>query len=206
MLLFYQLTSGTPEVCQLLADMAEKDKLVLCRPLYVSTKKTKNNRAALRQCSSTYGSKGQRSAAVGTVVLTNTSGRPVCCKQTKKVLLPQDEKRLPRTERPTHPPRTTQRTLHPPTDQGILGLVHSAERRPCSNVHLSFNNQQQHARLGDNRDATHTQVARDPGTRGTRGPGNPALKIPRFSRDESGATPRKVAGVPVPIFGAGAQP
>ena len=38
----------------------------------------------------------------------------------KKVHLPQDEKRLPRTERPTHPPRTTQCTLHPPTDQTFI--------------------------------------------------------------------------------------
>ena len=37
----------------------------------------------------------------------------------KKVHLPQDEKRLPRTERPTHPPRTTPCTLHPPTDQTV---------------------------------------------------------------------------------------
>ena len=37
--------------------------------------------------------------------------------ETKKVHLPQDAKRLPRTERPTHPPRTTQGTLHLPTDQ-----------------------------------------------------------------------------------------
>ena len=35
----------------------------------------------------------------------------------KEVNLPKDEKRFPRTERPTHPPRTTQCTLHPPTDQ-----------------------------------------------------------------------------------------
>ena len=33
----------------------------------------------------------------------------------KRVHLPQDAKRLPRTERPTHPPRTRQCTLHPPT-------------------------------------------------------------------------------------------
>ena len=31
----------------------------------------------------------------------------------KMVHLPQDEKRLPRTERPTHPPRMTQCTLRP---------------------------------------------------------------------------------------------
>ena len=55
---------------------------------------------------------------MGTVVLwsTTTSGRPIFYIK-KKVHLPQDEKRLPRTERPTHPPRTTQCTLHPPTDQ-----------------------------------------------------------------------------------------
>ena len=35
----------------------------------------------------------------------------------KKVHRPQDEKRVPRTERPIHPPRTTQCTLRPPTDQ-----------------------------------------------------------------------------------------
>ena len=41
-------TCGTPEVCQLPAGMAEKNKLVLY-PLYVILKKQYNNRAAVRQ-------------------------------------------------------------------------------------------------------------------------------------------------------------
>ena len=40
-------------------------------------KKQNNNRAAVRQCSRMCGSKGQRSAAVGTVVIPSISGRPV---------------------------------------------------------------------------------------------------------------------------------
>ena len=39
--LLCSFTSGTPEVCQLPAGMADKNKLVLYHPLYVSTKKTK---------------------------------------------------------------------------------------------------------------------------------------------------------------------
>ena len=69
--LYYVKTSGTPKVCQLLAGMADKNKSVL----YL--KNQNNNRAAVQQCSSTYGSKGQRSAAVGTVALPNISGRPL---------------------------------------------------------------------------------------------------------------------------------
>ena len=51
----------------------------------------------------------------------------------KKVYLPQDEKRLPRTGRPTHPPRTTQCTLHPPTDQTFTTYSSAAVRTA---VHL----------------------------------------------------------------------
>ena len=78
-LAYYRMrTSGIPEVCQLPAGMADKNKLVLYHPLCVSTQKQNKNRPAVRQCSSTHGcSKGQRSAAAGTVVLPSTSGRPV---------------------------------------------------------------------------------------------------------------------------------
>ena len=53
---------------------------------------------------------------MGTVVLPSTQWKAGIVEK-KKVHLRQDAKRLPRTERPTHPPRTTQCTLHPPTDQ-----------------------------------------------------------------------------------------
>ena len=69
-------TSGTPEVCQLPAGMAGKNHFMLYS-LYVTLEKQNNKRAAVRQCSSTYGSKGHRCAAVETVVLSSTSGRPI---------------------------------------------------------------------------------------------------------------------------------
>ena len=56
------ITSDTPEVCLLPAGVADKNKLVLYHPLYVSTKIYQNkNKAAVRQSSSTYSGKGQRS-------------------------------------------------------------------------------------------------------------------------------------------------
>ena len=53
---------------------------------------------------------------MGTVVLPSTQWEAGILNK-KKAHLPQDAKRFPRTERPTHPPRTTQCTLHPTTDQ-----------------------------------------------------------------------------------------
>ena len=53
----------------------KKRRFIPHRFLYVSIPKKNDNTAAVRQCSSTYGSKGQRSAAVGTVVLPSLSGR-----------------------------------------------------------------------------------------------------------------------------------
>ena len=73
----YDFLSGNPEGYQLPAGMADKPKLVLYHPLHVGTKKQKENMAAVRQCSGTYGNEGQKSAAAGTVVLPRTSGRPV---------------------------------------------------------------------------------------------------------------------------------
>ena len=86
---------------QLPASLAEKNKLVLY-PLYVMLKKQYNNRAAVRQCSSTYGSKGQRCAAVGTVVLSSTSGRPIFYTQ-KKRFISHRTKKTP-TYGTAHPP------------------------------------------------------------------------------------------------------
>ena len=72
---YYIYTSGTPEICLLPAGMADKNKLVLY--LLYQVLKEQNNNGAVRQCSSTYGSKAQRSAAMGTVYSQAPSGRPV---------------------------------------------------------------------------------------------------------------------------------
>ena len=97
--------------------MAEKNKLVLLyHPLYL-LKKQNNNRAAVRQCSSTYGgSKGQERSS-GDGGTPNHQLDAGILETNKKIHLPQDAKGLPRAERPIHPPRTTQCTLHPPTDK-----------------------------------------------------------------------------------------
>ena len=65
----------------------------------------------------------------------------------KKNHLPQDEKRLPRTERPIHPSRTTQCILHPSTDQTfstkpllhIIQKYSSAAVRPPVHLHPKRN-------------------------------------------------------------------
>ena len=74
--------------------------------------------AAVRQCSSTDGSKGQRSAAVGTVVLPSTSGRPVFEKQ-KKRFISHRTKKTP-TYGTAHPPTTDDAVHSPPTHRPNL--------------------------------------------------------------------------------------
>ena len=76
-----------------------------------------------QQCSSTYSTAEQQCSstyirtAVQQYVQQYTPGTRGAVSWL--VLMKQEtaKKKLPRTERPTHPPRTTQCTLHPPTDQ-----------------------------------------------------------------------------------------
>ena len=72
---------------------------------------------AVSYCS-TYGSKGQRSAAVATVVLSSTSGRPIFYKQKKRFISRRMKKDSNvRNGPPTHHGRrsaTTDDAVHPP--------------------------------------------------------------------------------------------